>query len=50
MVDVVNALQDPVIRHAERGELQRAWIGAGQRNAAHLTRESLDHLRQLLDE
>lgn len=26
MVDVINALQDPVTQSAERGEIQRDWI------------------------
>ena len=49
MTDPADALQDPVTRHAERGQLQRDWITASAESGRQ-AREALAKAAEVLTE
>jgi hypothetical protein len=49
MVDPADALQDPVTRHAERGQIQRDWIAASAQSGRQ-AREALAKATEVLTE
>lgn len=49
MIEVVNALQDPVTSHAERGELQRDWI-VSSAECGHRAKEAVTKAAEVLAE
>lgn len=49
MVDVVNALQNPVTRYTERGEVQRDWI-VPSAECARRAKEALTKAAEVLAE